>query len=314
MKRIKRPILVLILAAVLISFIILTNPSILPLPQAAKDWLYNVWSGTFGNVEEITKTVKVNWVTVFQIIAIVLVLALVYNIAKWILDLVKPKTGRGRSIHSMLGSFLIYTVALIGLVWVLAAIGVNISTIFASIGIVALVIGFAAESLIEDIITGLFLVFEDEFNVGDIIEYNGFRGTVTKIGVRVTCIEDVGGNIKIVNNSDIRNVMNKSKSPSAAVTDAPISYSADLEAAEAALKEILKSLPEKYPDVFAETPSYLGVQTLDASSVNLRVCANVKEADVFNAKRLLNREIKIGLDKAGIEIPFQQVVIHNAAK
>lgn len=314
MKKIKRPILVLILAGVLVSFIILTNPSILPLPEAAKTWLYNAWSTTFGNVEDITKTVKINWVSLFQIVAIVLVLALVYNIIKWILEKIQPKTGKGKSIHSMLGSFTIYAITLIGIIWVLAAIGVNLSTIFASIGIVALIIGFAAESLIEDIITGLFLVFEDEFNVGDIIEFNGFRGTVTKIGVRVTCIQDVGGNIKVVNNSDIRNVMNKSKAPSAAITEAPISYAADLEAAEAALKEILASMPEKYPDIFTETPSYLGVQTLDKSSINLRVCANVAEEHIFNAKRLLNREIKIGLDKAGIEIPFQQVVVHNASK
>ena len=314
MKKLPRFVIIIILASILLTFIILTNPSILPLPEAAKTWLYDAWSSMFGNVEEVTKTVKINWVSIFQIIAIILMLALVYNIIKLILEKINPKTGKGKSIHSMLGSFTIYAITLIGIIWCLAAIGVNLSTIFASIGIVALIIGFAAESLIEDIITGLFLVFEDEFNVGDIIEYNGFRGTVIKIGVRVTCLQDAGGNIKIVNNSDIRNVMNKSKAPSVAIVDAPISYAANLEEAENALKEILAKLPEKYPEVFKEAPIYMGVQTLDTSSVNLRVCANVAESDIFSARRLLNREVKIGLDNAGIEIPFQQVVVHNAEK
>lgn len=193
---------------------------------------------------------------------------------------------------------------LVGIVWCLSAIGVNLSTIFASIGIVALIIGFAAESLIADVITGVFLVFEDEFNVGDIVEINGFRGTVTGIGVRVTSIRDAGGNIKIVNNSDIRDVLNCSKTASRAVVDAPIAYSADLEKAEKALGTILAALPQKYPETFATVPKYLGVKALDSSSVNLRVVAEVKEVNVFSASRLLNRVIKLGFDKAGIEIPF----------
>ena len=107
----------------------------------------------------------------------------------------------------MIDSFIGYAAVLVGIVWCLSAIGVNLSTIFASIGIVALIIGFAAESLTADVITGVLLVFEDEFKVGDIVEINGFRSTVTGIGVRVTSIRDAGGYIKIVNNSDIRDVL-----------------------------------------------------------------------------------------------------------
>lgn len=312
MKKLSRGKKVVILLVILVFFRIVTNPSILPLPARVKEWLRNAWSSMFGNVEEITQTITINWISLFQIVAIILMLALAYNLIKWILEKIHPKTGKGKSVHSMISSFSIYAIVLIGLIWCLAAIGVNLSTIFASIGIVALIIGFAAESLIEDIITGLFLVFEDEFNVGDIIEYNGFRGTVTKIGVRVTCLEDAGSNVKIVNNSDIRNVLNKSKALSAAIIDAPIAYSADLEGAETVLNEILAKFPEKYPEVFPAAPKYLGVQTLDASSVNLRVCANVAESNIFTAMRIMNREIKIGFDHAGIEIPFQQVVVHNA--
>lgn len=312
MKKLTRPMKILYLAIALVLFIVLTNPSILPLPETAKQWLYDVWSGVFGDVSEIASAISMNWISIFKVIAVVLIMALLYNITKFILSKIDPKTGKGKSVHSMFDSFTVYAFALIGLIWCLSAIGVNISTILASIGIVALVIGFAAESLIEDVITGLFLVFENEFNIGDVIEYNGFRGTVTKIGVRMTYITDTGGNIKMANNSDIRNVLNKSRSLSAAVIDVPISYSADLEHAEQVLMAILAELPQKYPGVFGETPAYLGVQMLDASSVNLRVSAKVSESNIFSAVRIMNREVKIGLDKANVEIPFQQVVVHQA--
>ena len=155
-------------------------------------------------------------------------------------------------------------------------------------------------------------MFEDEFNVGDIVECNGFRGTVTSIGIRVTCIKDGGGNLKIINNSNLSDILNRSKASSLAVCDAPISYSANLEEVEKVLEKILDKLPEKYPDIFSTTPVYLGVQALSASSVDLRVCAEVSEANLFSATRIMNREIKIGFDKAGVEIPYQQLVVHKA--
>ena len=229
-----------------------------------------------------------------------------------ILDAIHPKKPKAASILSMVKSFSGYAITLIGIIWGLSAIGINLSTIFASIGIVALIIGFAAESLIEDIVVGIFLVFEDDFNVGDIIEFNGFRGTVISIGVRVTCIQDPGGNIKLVNNSDMRNVLNRSRTDSNAICDIPISYAANLAETEAVLQRLAEQMPAKYPDLFLATPRYMGVQALDASSVNLRFVAKVKEQDIYTGARTMYREFKIGMDEAGIEIPFQQVVVHKA--
>ena len=304
---------VIIFAVALILFLIVTNPAILWfLSPEAKANLSAIWERAFGNVDAVARAIRVNWVAIFQVIAIILLLFLIVNLVRLILDHVKPKTGKGNSIATMIDSFIGYAGVLVGIVWCLSAIGVNLSTIFASIGIVALIIGFAAESLIADIITGIFLVFEDEFNVGDVVEINGFRGTITSIGIRVTTVKDVGGNLKIINNSDIRDVLNRSKSASRAVCDMPISYAADLEKAEKVLGELLEAVQKKYPETFPKTPNYIGVQALDSSSVNLRVVAEVDEKNVFSAPRILNRELKIGFDKAGIEIPFQQVVVHQA--
>lgn len=306
-------VLYLFLAFVLV--LIVTNPAILWfLPDNAKAKLSTVWNGLFGNVEAVARVVSINWVSLFQIIAIVLLVVLLTSLARILLAKVKPQSGKMKSIVSMANSFLTYAAVLAGLIWCLSAIGINLSTIFASIGIVALIVGFAAESLIADIITGIFLVFEDEFNVGDVIEYNGFRGTVVSIGVRITSIQDNGGNIKLVNNSDLRNVLNRSKVSSRAVCDIPVSYAADLNQVETILKEILQAVPAAYPEYFSAPPEYFGVQELSASSVNLRVCAQVHEKDIYDAIRIINREVKLGFDRAGVEIPFQQVVIHRAEK
>ena len=303
---------IIILAIVLCVILLITNPSLMFfLPEAWRDSLKEVYGGLFGDVDQITRVVRINWISLFKVVIIVLLLMIVKAVLKLVLEKIKPKTAKGASVLSMIRSFSGYAIVLIGLIWCLSAIGINLSTIFASIGIVALIVGFAAESLIEDVVTGLFLVFEDEFNVGDIIEYNGFRGTVTNIGVRVTSIQDPGGNIKLVNNSDLRNVLNRSRTNSNAICDIPISYGANLAETEEVLKGIAAAIPARYPGIFKSAPAYLGVQALDASSVNLRFIAKVDESEIYNAARIMFREFKIGMDEAGVEIPFQQVVVHQ---
>lgn len=188
----------------------------------------------------------------------------------------------------------------------------GVSTIFASVGVLALVIGFGAESLVADVVTGVFLVFENQFNVGDIIEVGGFRGTVEQIGIRTTYIRDAGDNIKIINNSDLRNILNRSAAQSWAKTDVAVSYNEDLERVEKVLAELLPKICAKYPEVFPNDPVYSGVQELADSGVVLRIAAIVREQDIYKAPRLLNRELKLGFDRAGIEIPFPQVVVHRA--
>ncbi len=308
---------IIILAVILLLVMLLTNPSLLFfLPEAWRDAMKTVWNGLLGDVDAITKTFQPGQLlaTIFKISIVVLVILILKYVLKLVLDRVKPKTPKAASIFSMIRSFSGYALVIIAIVWGLSALGVNLSTIFASIGIVALVIGFAAESLIEDIVVGIFLVFEDEFNVGDIIEYNGFRGTVISIGVRVTSIQDPGGNIKLVNNSDLRNVLNRSRTNSNAICDIPISYAANLAETEEILKQIAAGMPAKYPELFRTAPQYLGVQALDASSVNLRFIAKVNEKDIYAGARTMYREFKIGMYEAGVEIPFQQVVVHQGDK
>ena len=107
-------------------------------------------------------------------------------------------------------------------------------------------------------------------------------------------------------------MLNRSTAASYAVTTVGISYNTDLEKAEKAIDAILTGVKEKYPNLFLSVPKYTGVQELADSGVILKFVAEVREENVFSAPRILNRELKIGFDKAGIEIPFNQIVVHQA--
>lgn len=226
----------------------------------------------------------------------------------------KLKSRHAETIKSLVGNCLKYAVAIYGIIFGLSILGVNIVAVIASLGVLGLIIGFGAESLIEDVITGLFIIFEGQIHVGDIVTIDNFRGTVTGIGIRTTQITDAGGNIKIINNSDIQTLTNLSDVDSVAVTDISIAYEADLAQAEEIVKETLQRLPKQYPDVFKATPNYLGVETLAASSVDLRVSALVEEPNIYTARRLMNRELKLAMDKAGINIPYPQIVVHRSGE
>ena len=211
---------------------------------------------------------------------------------------------------TLITSLLRYGFILVGFCWVASIIGVDVSTIFASIGIVALILGFGAESLVADIVTGVFILFENEYNIGDIIEVDGFRGTVKSIGIRTLSLEDGGGNVKIINNSDLKNIVNRSNHGSCAVSDIDVSYNTDLEALEETIQVILAEIKEKHPDVFIGKLSYSGVEALGASAITLRFVAEVDETNIFSGRRLLNKELKISFDKHHISIPFPQLDVH----
>ena len=227
------------------------------------------------------------------------------------LSLPNPKSHRIRSVLSIISSVLKYVAAIVILCWGLAILGVNVSTIVASVGIVALILGFSAESLIADMVTGAFMIFENQYNVGDIVEVDGYRGTVTSIGLRTTCITDPGGNVKIVNNSAMKNILNRSDRPSRAVSVIAVPYGTDFVKLEKEIPDLLESIRLGHPDVFKETPVYLGVDELADSGVVLKFVAEVEEKDIFSGGRILNHDLLLGFKGLGVECPFPQVDVHN---
>lgn len=229
----------------------------------------------------------------------------------FVLGLIHPKSHRARTILTLLNSLLRYAAALVILCWGLSILGVDVSVIVASVGVVALVVGFGVESLIADVVTGTFILFENQYNVGDIVEVGGFRGTVKDIGIRTTAIEDAGGNVKIINNSEMKNILNRSDHTSRAVCDIDIPYETDLEALEERIPALLEEIYRQNAGILKSVPAYLGVEKLGASSVVLRFVAEVAEKDLFAAGRVLNRSLWLGLRRLGVECPFQQLDVHT---
>ena len=250
-----------------------------------------------------------DWLRIVSLLFMILACWAVYRLIMWIFSLIKLKNRHAETIKGMISNLVRYAIVIFAVIYGLNLLGADILTVIASLGILALVIGFGAQSLIEDIFAGLFILFEGRFYVGDIISVDGFRGTVRSIGIVSTQIADVGGNIRIMNNSDIRVLTNLSDVSSVAVSIVSIAYSADLIKAEKVINALLDTLPEKYPNMFPVRPNYMGVENLSDSSVDLKVTAEVHESNIYNARRILNRELKLALDAGGIEIPFPQVVV-----
>ena len=296
----------IVLVAILALF--LANPQWLPLSRELKAAVADSEkSNLFFKSDTHT--------TIAQLITLVLAMALVwlaYQIVKLILAALAKRGGRTQTVTDLISGLLKYIAVIAAVVWGLSILGVNATAVLAGVGIVGLILGFGAQSLIEDIITGAFIIFENQYSVGDIIILDDFRGTVRNIGVRTTVIEDAGGNLKVVNNSDIRNFQNRSRNNSVALVVVSVAYSTDLRKLENILQENLPKLKQEHPTLYLSTPRYLGVDQLADSGINLKFAVDVTESNVFAGQRMLARDLKILFDENGVEIPFPQVVVHKA--
>lgn len=246
-----------------------------------------------------------------SILAMVFTTLLVENLLVLALSFLKPQRHRAKTLVALTSNMLKYAAAIIILCGVLTIVNVDITAILASLGILALIIGFGAESLIADVVTGLFILLDNQYNVGDIIEVGGFRGIVSDVGIRTTSIMDTGGNVKIINNSEMKNILNRSDNSSKAVADFSIPYETDLAALEKKIPALLEEIHRNHTNLFQTVPEYLGVQELGASAVVLRFVAEVGESDIYSGARMLNRDLLLGFRKLGVECPYQQIDVHT---
>lgn len=217
---------------------------------------------------------------------------------------------RGVTMCRLAASIIKYA-ALIGMLyWCLALLGVDTATLLASAGLLTLAISLGAKDLVADIIAGLFIIFEGEFRVGDIIQVGGSKGTVMEIGVRTTKINDGSGNILVMRNSGISNVVNMTKEHSFAAVEVGIEYGESLERVENILARELPNIRKRLPAII-DGPFYRGVTMLADNSVNIKIVAECNETDRGGLVNDLNREMKLLFDKYDISIPFPQVVVNQ---
>ncbi|MDO4811547.1 MAG: mechanosensitive ion channel [Eubacteriales bacterium] len=267
--------------------------------------------GLMDSVTEIFKGINISAKTVISLVVMIAFVIGVEKLIILVLALFRNVSKRLATLITIIQSSVTYIGGLVIICWGLSMLGVSVSTIVASVGIMALVIGFGAESLIEDTITGLFMLFENQYNVGDIMEIGGFRGTVTSIGIRITCITDPGGNIKIINNSKMQNILNRSDKTSRSVCEFSIPYGTDIEEMEKMIPEINKTIYDAHTDVMKAEPEYLGISELGESAIVLKFVVDVDEKNIFSVQRIMNRDYLVEFSKRNIEVPFPQLDVHQ---
>ncbi len=245
---------------------------------------------------------------IVRAVQIVTIMLVITAIVLGIINRAFKRSQREITIVRLISNMIKCVVTVIMVIAVLAVWGIDTTALITGAGVITLVVGLGMQSLIGDVVAGLFIVFENEFNVGDIITVGDFRGTVVSIGIRTTKLEAVG-NIKIINNSDIRGVLNQTVNPSTAKSLIDIEYGDSLERVE----EIIKTkLPEIKIDGMIEGISYDGVASLGASGVTLQFTAKCYEGDIFVVQREMNKRLKVMFDENGIGIPFPQIVVHGS--
>lgn len=224
---------------------------------------------------------------------------------------VEKKGARALTIAKLLNSIVKYIVWFIVIMVILSSLGVDLTPFIASAGVVGLAIGFGAQEIVRDFISGFFIIFDGEFEVGEVIEVDGFKGTVLTVELRTTIIENWMGHRKIINNGNIQNVINYSRTNSLAIIDFGVAYDTDLMKLNEIMPAFLEEALNKH-EVVIEMPNFLGVTELADSSINMRIIAKTRTMQHFQVERDMRRDLVLYLTQHDIEIPFPQVVVHNA--
>ena len=234
--------------------------------------------------------------------------ALISNIFNVDKSHLKMESRKARTLDALLKSVLRYTVYfLVGLA-VIDALGVPTSSIIASAGIVGLAVGFGAQGLIKDVLTGFFILFEDQFSVGDYIDTAGVSGSVEEVGLRVTKLRDFSGVLHIIPNGSIDKVTNYNRGNMRAMIDVSVAYEADADVARSVMDGVVAEMAADMPEIM-EGPKVLGITNLSESGVTFTILARTLPMQQWGVEREMRRRIKLALDREGIEIPYPHRVI-----
>lgn len=264
-----------------------------------------------------------NWINLglvcIKIIFIFLLTAIVIKVGKSIIRRVfavrlksplRYSERRHNTLIKLLENVLTYAVYFIAVLSILSTFNIDVRGLIAGAGVIGLAIGFGAQSLVKDIITGFFIVFEDQFAVGDEVQIGTFRGVVEEIGLRTTKVRSYVGELFIIPNGTISNVVNYSVFNTIVTIDIKVSYESDIEAVEKMLEGFLESLIMKYKEL-VKVPEILGVQEISSYDLVLRIGVETIPIMQDDIARRIRRDLKEFLEQSGVDIPYP-IVVRNA--
>ncbi|MEU4252144.1 mechanosensitive ion channel family protein [Amycolatopsis sp. NPDC026612] len=219
---------------------------------------------------------------------------------------IERRRQRAQTIGSVLKSmatFLIYGLAFI---LVLGELGINLGPIIASAGIIGVAIGFGAQNLVKDFLSGIFMMVEDQYGVGDVVDVGEASGTVESVGLRITTLRDVKGTVWYVRNGEVLRVGNSSQGFAVAVVDVPLGYTTDVERATAVLSDAAAAATEgdALKDNILEPFEVLGVESVTAEGIQLRLTVKVRPGKQWAVQRALRAQLLAALEEAGFDPPL----------
>ncbi|WP_227395671.1 mechanosensitive ion channel family protein [Jeotgalibacillus aurantiacus] len=250
-----------------------------------------------------------------KIIGIIIAFLIVRSIGNRILSNVFEKyqekenisLGRAKTLESLIKNVFGYALIFILVVTILQVFNYDVTALIAGAGIIGLAIGFGAQGLVSDVVTGFFILLEKQIDVGDYITTGSFSGICEEVGLRQTKIRGFDGTLHFVPNREITGMSNHSRGNMRALIDIGISYDDDIDKAIAVMQAACDEVAASN-DMIVEGPNVLGVQTLGASDVVIRVIAKTVNNEQWGVERELRKVLKETLDKNGIEIPFPHQV------
>jgi len=212
---------------------------------------------------------------------------------------------RANAIGSLLTSVTSVTIWAIAILTILPLLGIDITPLIASAGVIGVALGFGAQTMVKDYLSGIFMIIEDQFGVGDVIDVGNVVGTVEEVALRYTRLRDLSGVVWYVRNGEILRVGNRSQGWTLAVVDIPVGYNEDIEKVRTLVDHVGADMDEDptYDDMLLSAPTFVGVESVSGEAVVIRIVAKaVPEKQVVLARAIRER-VKTAFDRAGITIP-----------
>lgn len=248
-------------------------------------------SGLFGSV------VKILLILILSYIAYLLIKKVIVQATLSSKRLNKGTQQRIHTIQSLLINITSYVIFFIAMVSILSEFGINVSALIASAGVLGLAIGFGAKDLVSDIVTGFFLLLEDQVHVGEEITVNDYSGTVEHVGLRTLKLRSANGDLHFILNRDIKSLTNHSRGMMQATVDIPLPAEIDVEQVIKFLERECIKMKHHIPAI-VEGPKVLGVEKIDVSETVIRINARTENGEQTNVERKMRRDLKKALDHA----------------
>ena len=211
---------------------------------------------------------------------------------------------RAKTITGIINSLIIAFISTISVILILGELGINVAPIIAGAGVLGLAISFGAQNIVKDVITGFFILLEDQYGVGDIIKIDSHAGTVESMNLRTTILRDIEGNVHIIPNGEIKQVIVMTKHWSRALIDIQVFYKQDLQKIFSIINEEANKLFTDRSDIIIESPEILGIDSIDSNGVTIRIIMKTKPAEQWTVSREFRKRVIERFNEAGIDLPF----------